>query len=223
MATAIERAIASVPHAHAGSNVLPEERTLRRASESLEPARRWGLSTLQGRLCELTGPVSAPLLGAAIGLVHDAQLQKQPVAWVRAVGSLFFPPDVAACGVDLAALPIVRTPDARAAARACDHLLRSGAFGLVVADLGEGTSLPLPMQTRLNGLVHKHRSALLFLTRGSERKRPALGSLVSLRASITLERDPHDRFVRRIDVAKDKRHGPSWQSEELLHAPPGLC
>ena len=38
-------------------------------------------------------------------------------------------------GIDLDALPVVRVPDARAAGRAADHLVRSGGFGLVVIDL----------------------------------------------------------------------------------------
>ena len=70
----------------------------------------------------------------AASLAWKAQLRGEPVAWILARPSSFFPPDLHAGGIDLEALAVVRVPDAAAAARAADKLLRSGAFGLVLLD-----------------------------------------------------------------------------------------
>ena len=102
----------------------------------------WSSAELSGRLCELSTVGSAPAaLTAAFGLVLDAQRAGEPTAWVTTTADTFFPPDVAASGVDLTALIVVRVPDTRTAGRAADRLLRAGAFGLVVLDLGRGVTL----------------------------------------------------------------------------------
>ncbi len=85
--------------------------------------------------------------------------------------------------MDLAALVVVRTGDARTAGRAADVLLRSGAFGLVVLDLGTNTALPTPLQGRLVQLALKHDAAVLCLT-DKEPDTASLGSLVSLRGQV---------------------------------------
>src|SRR5262245_32467527 len=59
------------------------------------------LSTFTGRLVEFSGWQSSARLTAAIGLVIEAQKKNEPVAWVTLQDSSFFPPDVAASGVDL--------------------------------------------------------------------------------------------------------------------------
>jgi recombination protein RecA len=94
---------------------------------------------LAGRLVELSGQESPARLTTALGLVLEAQLSGERVAWVTFESSAFFPPDAAAGGVDLEALPVVRIPTALAAARAAEHLVRSGGFGLVVIDLASDT------------------------------------------------------------------------------------
>jgi recombination protein RecA len=158
--------------------------------------------------------------------VLAAQQQSQPVAWIGLGASSFHPPDVAAWGVDLRALAVVRVPDARGATRAADTLLRSGAFGLVVLDLGCVGQVPVPAQTRLTGLAKKHQAVLLFLTRRDTRHRHShagsLGSLVSLRAEGHIERTREPRFRCVIEITKDKLRGPGWRHEEVCHGPDGL-
>jgi recombination protein RecA len=207
--------------------------------------RAWQLSALLGRLCQLTSTGRTPLMTFACSLLHQAQQQGQPAAWIAVGGSAFYPPDVAAWGIDLAALPVVRLRSAHDGARAADQLLRSEAFGLVVLDLaslGPQIDLPLPVQTRLAGLVNKHHATLIFLTRGAARERNApherragpadrhdargasnpLGSLISLRAEGDAHRAEAGRFVCQLLVTKDKRHGPGWSHSEACRGPEGL-
>jgi recombination protein RecA len=159
-----------------------------------------------------------------MALVRDAQLRGEPAAWIGVGGSVFYPPDVAASGIDLEALPVVRAADKRAGARAADHLLRSGGFGVVVMDLGPDHSLHISMQSRLAGLAKKHRTLLLCLTR-KDTEAPSIGSLVSIRAEATVEKSGFDRYAWQVHVIKDKRRGPGWRhtSDTLYRGPEGLC
>src|SRR5216684_6749231 len=119
----------------------------------------WQLSDLAGRLVELSGQLSTAHLTAAFGLVLETQLCGDRAAWVTFEESAFFPPDVAAGGVDVESLPVVRIGNALAAGRAAEHLVRCGGFGLVVIDLSSGAGdaharttaavFPVPLLTRL--------------------------------------------------------------------------
>ena len=185
------------------------------------PPPAWSLERLAGRLCEITG-ARAPRLTLAATLVLEAQRSGQPVAWVGPRASCFYPPDLGATGVDLRALPVVHVPDALAGARAVDHLLRCGAFGLVVFDLPPGAGLPLAAQTRLAGLARRHRAVLLCLSRGVSARGDALGSLVSWRAEGEVTRAEPGRFRATIEVTKDKRSGPGGRVEVMRRGPDGL-
>ena len=180
----------------------------------------WSLSTLAGQITELSGERGAPLLTMAVHLLHEAQQTGGLAAWVSGADSTFYPPDVAAWGIDLDALVVVRLPEPRRIARAADHLVRSGAFMLVVLDLGE-TDVPLPMQTRLQGLAGKHGAAILCLTKKHESK-PSLGSLVSLRAQAVRKPAGKGHFACELKVIKDKRRGPGWSHAEVCRGPEGL-
>ncbi len=156
----------------------------------------------------------------AFGLVLDAQRQGEPVAWITLQDSTFFPVDAADSGVDLDALVVVRVPDTVAAARSADRLARSGAFGLLVLDLGSDAALPLPALARLVGLAQKHHTAIVCITQKAERA-PSLGSLVALRGWTRRERIAADLFRCTLHVVKDKRRGP-WSAEEVCRGPDGL-
>jgi recombination protein RecA len=167
------------------------------------------------------GAAAAAALTLAFGLVLEAQRQGEPVAWIALEERGFYPPDAAEGGVDLDALVIVRVANAKAVGRAADQLVRSGAFGLIVLDLGAGADVPTPLQTRLVGLAQKHQTALLCLTeKGGEL--PSLGSLVSLRVQAQRERVCDDRFSCGLAVLKDKRRGPTWTHAEIYRGPAGL-
>lgn len=160
-------------------------------------------------------------LTAAASLVWKAQQQGEPVAWINARPSSFFPPDLDAGGIDVAALVVVRVPGAAAAARAADKLLRSGAFGLVLVDAGAHAAVPAPLLGRLLGLAQKHRAAVVFLTEKAG-DAASLAPLVSLRVVASRTRVSTARFACTIEATKDKRHAPGWKVEETLGAPPGL-
>lgn len=186
-----------------------------------EAPAEWLYATFAGRFCEISGGRNGAALTLVFRLVLEAQRQGEPAAWVTGQGSLFYPPDAADAGVDLANLAVVRAPDVLAAARAAEHLMRSGAFGLVVMDLGPAAHLPLHVQSRLNAQARQHNSAMLCITE-KNRDLPSLGSLVSLRAHTTRSRERPNCFRCEADVIKDKRRGPGWGHVEVCRGPDGL-
>ena len=142
------------------------------------------------------------------------------MGWVTAAESSFYPPDTVQEGVDLDALVVVRVPGPQAIPRAGEKLLRSGAFGLVVLDIG-AADIPMPIQSRLAALALQHHTALVCLTEKGSRE-PSLGSLISLRVDAGRRR-ASERFACELKVLKDKRRGPTWTETELCCGPAGLC
>ncbi len=177
----------------------------------------WRLEHLAGRITELKGNAASASLSMAMGLVLEAQKAGQPSAWIDTGHGSFFPPDAQALGIDLAALPVLRVGGARAAARVADKLLRSGAFGLLVTDMGANAAIEMPLQSRLLGLAREHGSALLFLTETS-----SLGPLVSTRLLATRGPRTGPGFECRLETLKDKATGPGWSYLEIHRGPPGL-
>ncbi len=188
---------------------------------------RWSLDELAGRLSEISSSGASAPLTAAVSLVLQAQHQGEPVAWVTARSSTFFPPDVSDSGVDLDALAVVRVPGVRGAARATDQLVRSGAFGLILIDLGERADISMAIQGRLVSLAQRHETAIVCLTEKPETS-PSIGSMISLRA--VASRGPigpgdsagRDRFRCKVKALKDKRRGPNWEHAEVVRGPAGL-
>lgn len=198
---------------------LDELRAQRGGEESAEP---WGLSALRGRLVELSGRGARATLTEAMGLVLEAQLASEPAAWILSPShGGFYPPDAADSGVDLAALVVVRVPDAAASARTAERLLRSGAFGLVVIDLGLGGEADLSMvqQGRLVTLAQAHDAAIVCLTEKSA-EAASIGSLVSLRAEAL--RSGRDEPQVGLRALKDKRRGPGWTRTVKVRGPAGM-
>ncbi len=185
---------------------------------------RWSLGELTGRLTELCGDPGSVTLTLAFTLVKEAQQQGEPVAFIMDVQSSFFPPDVADGGVRLESLLTVRTSGAALMARAADQLARSGAFGLLVLDVGSDP-VPQAQLSRLLGLAQKHAIAIVFLT-GRTRESSSLGSLISLRAETYRGRsdnsDSDGEFVCELVVVKDKRRAPGWKHLEECRGPAGL-
>jgi recombination protein RecA len=184
----------------------------------------WELSQLTSRIVEISGRGASARLTAAFGLVLAAQRDGEAPAWITFRDSAFFPPDVAAGGIDLSALAVVRVPDARTAGRAADQLVRSGAFGLVVIDLASSRKnderLDAPILTRLLGLAQKHDAAVVVLTEKPPQA-PSLSSLVSLRAEAR-RTQRGDRIDVRVHVLKDKRRPPGGEHSETCRGPAGL-
>jgi recombination protein RecA len=180
----------------------------------------WTRDALSGRLTELSGVGAVASLTSAFGLVLDAQMRAEPVAWITLPETSFYPPDAADSGVDLEALAVVCVPGAQEGARAAERLLRSGAFGLIVLDLGRDARVPTALQGRLVSLAKHHDTALVCLT-DKPRDTASLGSLVSLRAQVVREKCG-DRFSCKLEVLKDKNRGPGWSHSEVVCGPAGL-
>jgi recombination protein RecA len=181
----------------------------------------WTLAEVAGRLVEISGSTATAALTLTFVLVHEAQECGEPVGWVTPAESCFYPLDAAQNGLDLKSLVVVRLTKAESIVRAGEKLLRSGGFGVIVLDLG-ATDMPMPLQTRLTGLAHRHHTAVVCLTE-KDRAAFSLGSLVSLRAHAEKKRAADNRFTCTLRVLKDKRRGPTWHYEELYTGPAGLC
>ncbi len=196
------------------------ERGLTRGIET-EAAPAWSWATLAGRVVELCGGRASAVLTSAFGLVLDAQRQGEPAVWITLQHTHFFPPDVAANGVDLDSLVIVRVKEPEQVPRAADQLARSGAFGLLVLDLGAEPRVPTPLLSRLLGLAQKHESAVVCLS-AKPPDSPSLDSLVSLRADVFRVRRAPGVFDCVLRVAKDKRHAPGWRHVDTCRGPAGV-
>jgi recombination protein RecA len=193
------------------------------------PARSVSLSvphlnrhTLAGRLTELSGVGAAAVLTLAFTVVHEIQRRGEPVAWIMNGESFFYPPDASESGVDCEALAVVRVPDALSSARAAEILARSGAFGLVVLDLGGQAQVPTPWQARLLHAAQRHDMVVLCLTH-THRHAPSLGSLVSLRLETSRQSLADGQYRCEAVARKDKRSGPGWRDGALFAPPLGLC
>jgi recombination protein RecA len=213
----LERFLANARGSAASAKVVSLDKLREPQSEA-----RWGLAALRGRLVEMSARGASATLTAATELVIEAQTEHEPVAWLALATSTFYPPDLADSGVDLAALVVVRTPDATAAARAAERMLRSGAFGLVVIDL-RAEELAMPIQGRLVTLAQTHDAAVVCLTEKAE-DAASIGSLVSLRAEALRirERTSEPELAVSVRVLKDKRRGPGFVQTLKRRGPPGL-
>jgi recombination protein RecA len=194
---------------------------IRKGPAGTPTSREWSLDALAGRFVELTSAGAGAALTAAVSLVLQSQLRGEPAVWISVGATTFYPPDVAASGVDLSALPVVRVDDTRAALRAADHLLRSGGFGVIVIDMGTDARVRMAAQSRLAGLARAHRTVLLCLTRKTG-EAPSIGSLVSVRGEATSKKSAFDRFAWSVRVTKDKRRGPGWEHSGTCRGPEGL-
>lgn len=147
-----------------------------------DDALRWEPNLVRGRLVELSSePGDAPLT-AAFSMVRRFQREGEPVAWISARSDLFFSPDVAALGVALQHLPVIRVHQLQHAMRAACHILRSGGFGCAILDLGAlaMSRAPQALLSRLTRIAQSHDATVLVLT-DKPPHAPSMGSLVSLR------------------------------------------
>jgi recombination protein RecA len=206
----------------------------RQRAESASDEDRLSFEALRGRLIELSSGSSAAALSYAVNLTLQAQRAGDQVAWVQLHASSFFLPDVVECGVDISALAVIRVSDMVVAGRAAERLLRSSAFGLVIVDLGApdcvierdgihppGTkALSIANQGRLVSLAQQADSLVVCLT-NKKLSSDSMGSLISLRADASRERDD-EGFRITLRVLKDKRRGPGWIRRERAKGPSGL-
>ncbi len=180
----------------------------------------WTVAEFAGRVVELRAVGPSPLLGFAARLILDAQQSCEPVVWISARDGLFYPPDFLDNGVDLEALAIVRLQTPKDAAIAADKLLRCGAFGLLILDLGDDPWFADALMNRLVRHAEQSQTAVVCLTE-ARRDMRVLGSLVSVRAEVTRTRT-HQRFRCVARAERDRLRGPGWTFEEECDGTVGL-
>ena len=177
----------------------------------------WTLASLGGLLSELSEEVPCGATSFAVELIVEAQARGEPVAWIAGRGSIFYPPDFAECGVDLDGLAVVWAQGAARSALATDQLLRSGAFGLIIVDLGTEWRVGDAALGRLTRLAALHDSAVVFLT-VKLRDEPSIGSMISLRGAVA----SGSRLESVIRTVKDKRGTTDAVIRRDYDAPPGM-
>ncbi len=188
----------------------------------ISPEDAWTLRTVAGRFVaiEASKNSGSSVLSLLASLIRDTQCRGGLVAWIGSPRSIFYPPDFAAAGVDVAALPVVRTPDLEKAAKAADTLTRSGSFALIVVDW-HAQALSLAHQTRLAGLAHQFHTGVVCI-RGKDEVRMG-GSVVSLRCVTGNKRMGHNCFSCGLRAVKDKRFSAGWGHTEMRTGVDGLC
>ncbi len=179
-----------------------------------------------GRLSDLVGWVSVvqesthgARLTWAMHLIWEAQRLQEPVAWIGVPGRTFYPPDAIANGVDPDALPVIQVSDGTQQLRAADHLLRSGAFGLIVIDGAPDCHLSNRVLSRLGPLARRHVTAVVCLVSAHAR----VDAAIDIRSQIEQLRLKDGRYRCRWRSLKDRRRAPGAESVEVVHGPIGLC
>jgi hypothetical protein len=179
----------------------------------------WRFGSLVGILAEISEAFPCGAVSFAAEIILEAQRENEPVAWVAAGGSVFFPPDLARRGIDLSALAVIRARGRTESLTAAEWLVRSGAIGLVIVDCDGPWSVSDASLGRIQKLAERARSAVVFLTRKG-RHEPSLGSRISLRGCVSR------RGVRpfRVDIhaERDKRSNGGSSQLRHYHGPPGM-
>lgn len=213
---------------------LTHDPRLAASGEALPREDAWCFEQLAGRLVQLEGAGDSAALSLVFSVILEAQQAGEPAAWItvhpqaaprpdsRVEATVFYPPDAHDNGVDLAALPVLRVPAVTAVFSASDLLLRSGGFGLIVADLGVPPAVPSTALARLAGLARRHHTAMVFLTQPGAASTGSLGSLISVHARARRRRAGADRFDCGVVALKDKHRGPTWRHLEVWHGASGL-
>ncbi len=118
------------------------------------------IATLEGAPGSGRSALAARLLATATAHGGLAALVESP----RGPEGVFYPPALAAAGVDLDRLLVVPAPDPVAIARATDILLRAAAFAVIVIP---AVALKATVWTRLASLTHRSNAVLIALGTGA--------------------------------------------------------
>lgn len=194
-------------------------RSVERASRSDESS----VGFPRGRLVEIAS-ASGDSAGAsaAAQVLLSCQREGDPVAWIQLRGGSLYPPDLHAAGLDLGALAVIHVPPAAGGvglAKAAELLLRTGAFGGVVLDLGEAR--PPRGEAwlgRLASLAREHDSRAVLL--GPASSPASFGAMISLRVRPRRRRLRPGRYRVELEVLRDKLGAPPSFAGEWL-APEG--
>lgn len=207
----------------ADTRVLPASRLAspsRGRSERQTPshAEIWSPPNLQGRLVELSEERELGALSFAVSLFGAFRDPGKPAIWVSCARPLPFPPDIADAGIPPAGFPLVTCASATDTFFALETLLKTRAFGIIVADLG-----PTPADDAVLGKLQKlaagGRTAVLFLSEKPELA-PSLSSLISLRGHIVGQESDGTAFT--VRTLRDRYAPPAGDFRAVCRVPRGL-
>jgi hypothetical protein len=179
----------------------------------------WRFTDLVGILAELSEEAPSGALSFAAEIMAGAQAAGEHAAWVASQDSLPFPPDLAARGIDLGALTIVRAGPPPGAFTAAEWLVRSGAVGLVIVDAVGLGPVSDAVLGRVLKVAERELVAVLFLTR-KPAGAPSLGSRISLHGFAA--RCGTAPAVVTVATVKDKRTAPGARLARQYNGPPGV-
>lgn len=201
--------------------VLPASRLVKRSATN-RPAPCHPLvyrsEELRGRLVEISEEPASGALSYTVALLAMVQSEGQLVCWLTPSSPPFFPPDLAAAGICLDELPIVKSHDPAGLFFALETLLKTNSFGMIVADLGD-TPARDAMLGKFQKIVMRNACILVFLTRKPAHL-PSLSSLISLRMHISQPSPAQTSFF--IHTLKDRNAPPGASREVICHVPRGL-
>ena len=189
--------------------------TLKRAAGGAS----WRFDNLVGILAEVSEERRSGAVSFAADIIAVAQVQNEPVAWVTGTESIFFPPDLCSRGVDLTAVVVIRVHGETDSLMAAEWLVRSGAMGLVIVDLGVHGNITDASLGRLLKLAERNLCAVLFLS-NKQGQDNSLGSRISLRGHIT--RSGTGPFLVDIRTTRDKRSNSGSRQSRWYHGPSGM-
>lgn len=185
-----------------------------RGTQLTLPPRAWTYAGLAGTLVELQ--LGGGALTLAARLTHSAQQAREACVWVREPDNGVFPPDLAACGIDLNALVFLRIAEFAKMAQAAEEILHSGAIGLVVVEVNRRARPRVYMLKRLADAARMHHAIVLLLV--ARPLPPAEAACCGARTAAVSDL----RSLLRLQVLRDRRRD-NWTHEEVCHGPDGLC
>lgn len=186
-------------------------------------ASAFDLTTLTGRVTEFNATQNTPVLSFLSLLIGEAQAKNEPVVWVSANDSIFYPPDFQQNGVDTSVIPVVWCANVRSTVRSTEHLLRSNAFGLIIADLPHHAIIDQGRLGKLSKLADLNSIALILITQHREDTPYTLGSIISLRFTGVRSQIEKDVFTCTLSAIKDKSGKPGWHYSRNFSVPHSLC
>lgn len=186
------------------------------------------LSSIRGRLCEFSAQGVQGVGSLAARYVWEAQQEGLWPVWISQAG-LPLAEDLQACGIDLRALPMIRTQATAQSLRAAERVMRSRVCGVVVVDVGSEDYASTAMMGRIMKLAQRTDTACVLLSTGEQRTNASLSPLVSLRVDVNqrLENaqrlsDAHaSHLCLEVQIVRDKKEGRHDSFSVVSAASPG--
>lgn len=186
------------------------------------------LTSIRGRLCEFSAQGVQGVGSLAARYVWEAQQEGLWPVWVSQAG---FPlaEDLHACGIDLRALPMIRTQATAQSVRAAERVMRSRVCGVVIVDVGAEDYAPAAMMGRIMKLAQRTDTACVFLSTGGQRTNASLSPLVSLRMDVNQRLENAQKLSEAhtshlcldVRIVRDKKEGRHDSFSVVSAASPG--